>query len=85
MEGVNSNIIYLIYCKNFCKCHNVSPEQLKKEKKKRNKQTNKQKSTSNCTQVSEAGGLEFEASLGYIVRLCLKNQDKTKNKQPNLT
>jgi hypothetical protein len=25
VEGVNSNMIYLIYCKNFCKCHNVSP------------------------------------------------------------
>jgi hypothetical protein len=26
-EGVNSNLIYLIHCKNFykCKCHNVSP------------------------------------------------------------
>jgi hypothetical protein len=23
MEGVNSSMIYLIYCKNFCKCHNV--------------------------------------------------------------
>jgi hypothetical protein len=22
-EGVPSSIIYLIYCKNFCKCHNV--------------------------------------------------------------
>jgi hypothetical protein len=25
--GVNSNMIYLIYCKNFCKCHNVPPAQ----------------------------------------------------------
>jgi hypothetical protein len=23
-EGVKSNIHTLIYCKNFCKCHNVS-------------------------------------------------------------
>jgi predicted adenine nucleotide alpha hydrolase (AANH) superfamily ATPase len=23
MEEVNSNMIYLIYCKNFCGCHNV--------------------------------------------------------------
>jgi hypothetical protein len=22
-EGVNSSMIYLTYCKNFCKCHNV--------------------------------------------------------------
>jgi hypothetical protein len=22
MEGLNPSIIYLIYCKNFCKCHN---------------------------------------------------------------
>jgi hypothetical protein len=21
MEGVNSTMIYLLYCKNFCKCH----------------------------------------------------------------
>jgi hypothetical protein len=21
--GLNSSMIYLIYCKNFCKCHNV--------------------------------------------------------------
>jgi hypothetical protein len=27
-EGrVNSSMIYLIYCKNFCKYHNVSPAQ----------------------------------------------------------
>jgi hypothetical protein len=25
VEGVNSSMIYLIYCKNFCKCHNVPP------------------------------------------------------------
>jgi hypothetical protein len=25
MEGVNSNMIYLIHCKNLCKCHNVPP------------------------------------------------------------
>jgi hypothetical protein len=24
-ERVNSSMIYLIYCKNFCKCHNVLP------------------------------------------------------------
>jgi hypothetical protein len=23
--GVNSSMIHLIYCKNFCKCHNVPP------------------------------------------------------------
>jgi hypothetical protein len=23
--GVNSNMIYLIHCKNLCKCHNVYP------------------------------------------------------------
>jgi hypothetical protein len=25
MEGVNSSVIYLIHCKNFCKCDNVPP------------------------------------------------------------
>jgi hypothetical protein len=24
-EGVNSNMLYLIHCKNLCKCHNVPP------------------------------------------------------------
>jgi hypothetical protein len=24
-RGMNSNVIYLINCKNFCKCHNVPP------------------------------------------------------------
>jgi hypothetical protein len=24
-SGVNSNMIYLIYCKNLCKCYSVSP------------------------------------------------------------
>jgi hypothetical protein len=23
--GVNSSVIYLIHCKNLCKCHNVYP------------------------------------------------------------
>jgi hypothetical protein len=23
VEGVNSSIVYLIHCKNLCKCHNV--------------------------------------------------------------
>jgi hypothetical protein len=26
VEGVNSSMIYIIYCKNFCKSHNVSPK-----------------------------------------------------------
>jgi hypothetical protein len=36
MKGVNSSIIYLIYCKSICKCHNVPPIQRnsKKERKK---------------------------------------------------
>jgi hypothetical protein len=25
MEGVNSSKIYLRFCMNFCKCHNVPP------------------------------------------------------------
>jgi hypothetical protein len=25
VECVNSSMMYLIYCKNFCKCHNVTP------------------------------------------------------------
>jgi hypothetical protein len=35
MEGLNSSMIYLIYCKKFCKCHNIAPlsTTIKKEKK----------------------------------------------------
>jgi hypothetical protein len=33
MEGVNSSMIYLIYCKNFYKCHNVPPSTTIKKKK----------------------------------------------------
>jgi hypothetical protein len=28
--GVNSTMIFLIYCKNFCKCHNVPHHDKKK-------------------------------------------------------
>jgi hypothetical protein len=34
MEGVNSNMLYLIHCKNFCNCHNVPPPSTAKKKKK---------------------------------------------------
>jgi hypothetical protein len=37
--GVNSTMIYLIYCKNLCKCHNVSPSStIKKEERKKQKE-----------------------------------------------
>jgi hypothetical protein len=26
VEGVNSSVIYLIHCKNLCKCYNVPPQ-----------------------------------------------------------
>jgi hypothetical protein len=34
-DEMNSSMIYLIYCKNICKCHNVPPPSttIKKEKK----------------------------------------------------
>jgi hypothetical protein len=35
MEGMNSSMIYLIYCKNFCKCHNVPPPSTIKKLKRR--------------------------------------------------
>jgi hypothetical protein len=31
--GVNSSMIYLIYCKNFCKCYNVPLPSTTKKKK----------------------------------------------------
>jgi hypothetical protein len=33
-EGVSSSMMYLIYCKNFCKCHNV-PQPAQQEKRKK--------------------------------------------------
>jgi hypothetical protein len=34
--GLNSSMIYLIYCKNFCKCHNVpQPSTIIKKKLKK--------------------------------------------------
>jgi hypothetical protein len=33
--GVNSNLIYSIHCKSFCKCHNVLPLSTTTEKKKK--------------------------------------------------
>jgi hypothetical protein len=30
-EGVNSSMIYLIHCMNFCKCHNVPPPSIIKK------------------------------------------------------
>jgi hypothetical protein len=34
VEGVNSSLIYLICCKNLCKCHNVPPTQHNNKKQK---------------------------------------------------
>jgi hypothetical protein len=35
VERVNSRMIHLKYCENFCKCHNVPPPNtIKKEKRK---------------------------------------------------
>jgi hypothetical protein len=36
VEGVNSSMIYLIYC-NFCKCYNVPPLNITSKKKKERK------------------------------------------------
>jgi hypothetical protein len=33
--GANSIIIYLIYCNNFCECHNVPPTNITVKKKKK--------------------------------------------------
>jgi hypothetical protein len=35
-KRVNSIMIYLIYCKNFCKCHNVIPSNTIIKKKQKN-------------------------------------------------
>jgi hypothetical protein len=35
IEEVNSSMIYLIYCKNFWKCHNVPPLSTTIKKKKK--------------------------------------------------
>jgi hypothetical protein len=33
-EEANSSMTYLVYCKDFCNCHNVPPAQQKKIKKR---------------------------------------------------
>jgi hypothetical protein len=47
VEGVNSSVIYLIYCKNLGKCHNVPPlltsHNNKLRKKKERKKEKKRK------------------------------------------
>jgi hypothetical protein len=36
VERVDASVLFLIHCKNFCKCHNVPPPStIKKEKKKK--------------------------------------------------
>jgi hypothetical protein len=35
-RGVNSSMIYLIHCKNFCKCHNIPSSTIKKRKENAN-------------------------------------------------
>jgi hypothetical protein len=37
--GGNSKMIYLIHCKNFCKCHNVPPPRTTIKEKKENEVT----------------------------------------------
>jgi hypothetical protein len=34
MEGMHSSMVYLTYCKNFCKCHTVPPTTAIKKSKK---------------------------------------------------
>jgi hypothetical protein len=41
VEGVNSSIIYLIYCNDFCKCHNASSHNTTKNFLKRKNQQKK--------------------------------------------
>jgi hypothetical protein len=36
-KGVNSSIMCSIYCKNFCKCHNVPPSSTTTKNKKKKK------------------------------------------------
>jgi hypothetical protein len=36
VEGINSNMIYLIYFENFCKCHNVPPPSTTIKEKNKN-------------------------------------------------
>jgi hypothetical protein len=66
VEGMNSSTIYLLYCKNFCKCHNVPPPS---NKKKERKKISFNKGQIRCctpeiptTQKSEIGWSWFEAS-----------------------
>jgi hypothetical protein len=37
VQGVNSSMIYLIYCKNICKCYNVLPPRMTIKLKRKEK------------------------------------------------
>jgi hypothetical protein len=60
MEG-NSRMIYLIHCKNFCKCHNVPPPSTTIKKKKNTEKINR---------TSMIG--ELSSNLSYIYNWNLK-------------
>jgi hypothetical protein len=50
-RGVHSSTMYLIYCKNFCKCHNVfTPSTTIKKRESHNGNSRKVRSTGNINE-----------------------------------
>jgi hypothetical protein len=80
-KEVNSSMICLIFCKNFCKCHNVPPvQQLKKKKKKerREKSITKKKKVGGVVQVVECLCNKCEVPNSNLS--AAKKDNKTKQK-----
>jgi hypothetical protein len=63
---MNSSMICLIYCKNFCNCYNVSPAQIKKKRKGRKEGRKEERKEGNYFKYVWAGRL-----------LCAKKQGQT--------
>jgi hypothetical protein len=57
-RGVNSTMIYLIHCKNFCKCHNVLPPRTTIKKEEERKKKNRLH-----------GHIKWQERLGHVVLL----------------
>jgi hypothetical protein len=69
VEGVNSSMIYLIHCKNLCKCYNVPPPRTTIKKKKKMKEWKNQSRTQGFTSISNQYlKASLEASIKRTVR-----------------
>jgi hypothetical protein len=63
IEGMNSSIIYLIYCENLCKYHNAPPPSTAIKEKNKNFGTKIHVSTTHLGAKKENGLIELFFSL----------------------